>query len=167
MEKKWKQWQTLFAWAPKLMWMVKSCEIERHLFLGRKAMTNLDSILKSRDITLLIKVHLVKGFSSSHAWMWDLEHKEGWAPKNWCFRTVVMEKILGNPLDSKEIKPVILKEIKLDYWLEELMLKLKLQYFGHLMEAANSLEMTLILGKTEGLGRWGWQRMRWLDGITD
>ena len=78
-----------------------------------------------------------------------------------------MEKILGNPLDIKEIKAVILKEIKLEYLLEELMLKLKLQYIGHLMEAANSLEMTLILGKIEGKGRWGRQRMRWLDGITD
>ena len=78
-----------------------------------------------------------------------------------------MEKILGNPLDIKEIKPVILKEIKLEYLLEELMLKLKLQYIGHLMEAANSLEMTLILGKIEGKGRWGRQRMRWLDGIAD
>ena len=70
-------------------------------------------------------------------------------------------------MDIKEIKPVILKEIKLEYLLEELMLKLKLQYIGHLMEAANSLEMTLILGKIEGKGRWGRQRMRWLDGITD
>ena len=78
-----------------------------------------------------------------------------------------MEKILGNPLDINEIKPVILKEIKLECLLEELMLKLKLQYFGHLMEAANSLEMTLILGKIEGKGRWGQQRTRWLDGITD
>ena len=78
-----------------------------------------------------------------------------------------MEKIVGTPLDSKEIKPVILKEIKLEYLLEELMLKLKLQYFGHLTETANSLEITLILGKTEGKGRWGQQRMRWLDGITD
>ena len=70
-------------------------------------------------------------------------------------------------MDIKEIKAVILKEIKLEYLLEELMLKLKLQYIGHLMEAANSLEMTLILGKIEGKGRWGRQRMRWLDGITD
>ena len=172
MEKKWKQWQTLFAWAPKLMWMVNSHEIERHLFLGRKAMTNLDSILKSR---VLLFNHFADkssssqsyGFSSGHAWMWDLDHKDGWAPKNWCFQTVVMEKIVGTPLDSKEIKPVILKEIKLEYLLEELMLKLKLQYFGHLTETANSLEITLILGKTEGKGRWGQQRMRWLDGITD
>ena len=96
-----------------------------------------------------------------------MDHKDGWAPKNRCFQTVVMEKIVGTPLDSKEIKPVILKEIKLEYLLEELMLKLKLQYFGHLTETANSLEITLILGKTEGKGRWGQQRMRWLDGITD
>ena len=86
----------------------RSHEIERHLLLGRKAMTNLDKILKSRDITLLTKVYLVKGmvFSSSHVWMWELDNKESWMLKNWCFWTVVLEKTLGNPLDSKEIKPV-------------------------------------------------------------
>ena len=165
MEKKWKQWQTLFAWAPKLMWMVNSHEIERHLFLGRKAMTNLDSILKSR---VLLFNHFADkspssqsyGFSSGHAWMWDLDHKDGWAPKNWCFQTVVMEKIVGTPLDSKEIKPVILKEIKLEYLLEELMLKLKLQNFGYLMQRTDSLEKTLMLGKTGGRRRRGRQKMR-------
>ena len=75
---------------------------------GRKAKTKLDSVLKSRDITLLTKVHIVKPmvFSSSHKQMWELDHKEGWVPKNWCFSTVVLEKILESPLDSKEIKPV-------------------------------------------------------------
>ena len=78
------------------------------LLLGRKAMTNLDSILKSRDITLPAKVHLVKAmvFSSSHVWMWELNYKENWAPKNWCFCTVVLEKTLECPLDCKEIQPV-------------------------------------------------------------
>ena len=85
-----------------------SHEIKRHLLLGRKAMTNLDSILKSRDITLPTKVHIVKAvfFSSSHVWIWELYHKEGWAPKNCCFWTAVLEKSLESPLDWKEIKPV-------------------------------------------------------------
>ena len=83
-------------------------EIKRRLLLGRKVMTNLDSILKSRDITLPIKVCLVKayGFSSSLVWMWELDYKESWAPKNWCFWTVVLEKTLVSPLDCKEIQPV-------------------------------------------------------------
>ena len=85
-----------------------SHEIKRRLLLGRKAMTNLESVLKSRNITLLIKVHLVKAivFSSSHVWMWELDPKEGWVPKNWCFWTVVLEKTLESPLDCKEIYPV-------------------------------------------------------------
>ena len=84
-----------------------SHEIKRCLLLGRKAMTNLDSILKSGDIILLTKVPSQSyGFSSSHVWMWELDHKEGWMPKNWCFWTVVLEKTLEFPLDCKEIKPV-------------------------------------------------------------
>ena len=85
-----------------------SHEIKRCFLFGRKAMTNLDSILKTRDITLPTKVHLVKAmvFSSSHVWMWELDHKEGWASKNWCFWTIVLEKPLESPLECKEIKPV-------------------------------------------------------------
>ena len=85
-----------------------SHEIKRRSFLGRKAMTNLNNILKSRDITLPTKVHIIKAmvFSSSHVWMWELDHKEGWAPKNWCFWTVVLEKTLESPLDCKETKSV-------------------------------------------------------------
>ena len=80
---------------------------ERHLLLGRKAMTNLDSIFKSRDITLQTKVRLVKAlFSTSHVWMWDLDYKESWAPKNWFFWTAVLEKTPKSPLDCKEIQPV-------------------------------------------------------------
>ena len=83
-------------------------EIKRCLFLGRKAMTNLKSLLKSRDMTLVTKVHLVKAmiFSSSHVWMWEMDYKEGWVPKNWCFWTVVLEKALESPLDCREIQPV-------------------------------------------------------------
>ena len=104
------------------------------------------------------------GFSSSHVQMWDLDQKEGWAPK-WCFQTVVLEKTPECPLDCKEIKPVNPKEINPKYSLEGLLLKL--QYVGQLMQRDDSLEKTLILGKTEGKRRRGWQRMRWLDSVTD
>ena len=106
-------------------------------------------------------------FSSSHVWMWELDHKEGWAVKNWCFWTVVLEKTLRRPLDCKEIKPVNPKGNQSWIFTEGLILKLKLQYFGHLMQRADSLEKTLMLGKMEGRRRRGQQRMRWLDGITD
>ena len=99
--------------------------------------------------------------------MWELDYKESWVLKNWCFWTVVLEKTLDSPLDFKDINQSILKEISPDYSLERLMLKLKLQYFGHLMWRTDSLEKTLMLGKTEGRRRRGRQRMRWLDGITD
>ena len=105
--------------------------------------------------------------SSSLVRMWELDYKESWAPRNWCFWTVVLEKTLESPLDCKEIKPAIIKEINPKYSLEGLMLKLKLQCFGHLMLRTDSLEKTLMLGKIEGRRRRGWQRMRWLYGITD
>ena len=107
------------------------------------------------------------GFSSSHLWMWELDYKESWEQKNWCFWTVVLEKTLESPLDCKEIKPVHLKENSPGCWLEGMMLKLKLQYFGHLMQRADSLEKTLRLWKTEIRRRRGWQKMTWLDDITD
>ena len=144
-------------------------EIKRCLLLGRKAMNNLESILKSRDITLPTKVHIVKSycFSSSQVWMWVLDYKESWAPKNWCFRTEVLEETLESPWTARKSNQSVLKEISLEYSLEGLMLKLKLQYFGHLMRRTDSLEKTLMLGKIEGRRRRGRQRMRWLDGITD
>ena len=83
-----------------------SHEIERRLLLDRKAMTNLDIILEIRDISLPAKVHLVNGSSRSHVWMWELDYKQSWAPKNWCFWTVVLEKTIESPLDCKEIQPV-------------------------------------------------------------
>ena len=106
------------------------------------------------------------GFSSSHVWMWELDYKESWIPKNWCFWTVVSEKTLESPLECK-INLSVIKEINPEYLLEGLMVKLKLQYFGHLMQRANTLEKTLTLGNIEGRRRSGWQRSRWLDGITD
>ena len=106
------------------------------------------------------------GFSSGHVWMWDLDHKKGWALKNWCFWTVVLEKTLESPLNCKEIKPVSSKGNQ-SWILEGLMLKLKLQSSGHLMWKTDSFEKTLILGQIEDRRRRSWQRMRRLNGITD
>ena len=104
-------------------------------------------------------------FSSSHVWIWDLDYKESWVLKNWCFWTVVLEKTLESSLDCKEIHQSILQEISPEYSLEGLILKL--QYFGHLLGRSDSLEKTLMLGRIEGRRRRGQQRMRRLDGITD
>ena len=109
MGKKWKQWQIFICSGSKIS-RDSDCshEIKRCLLLGRKAMTNLDSVLKSRNITLLTKAHILKVtiFFSSHVWMWELDHKEVWAPKNGFFQTVVLEKILESPSDNNKIKPV-------------------------------------------------------------
>ena len=99
--------------------------------------------------------------------MWVLDYKESWAPKNWCFWTVVLEKTLESPLDCKEIQPVHPKGDQSWVFIEGLMLKLKFQYFGHLMWGTDSFEKTLMLGKIAGRRRSGRQRTRWLDGITD
>ena len=112
------------------------------------------------------KIHLVKAMVFP-VWMWELEYKESWALKNWCFWTVVLEKTLESPLASRRSNQSSLKEISPGCSLEGLMLKLKLQYFGHLMWRADSFEKTLILGTIEGRRRRGRPRMRWLDGITD
>ena len=106
-------------------------------------------------------------FTNSHVWMWELDYKESWVTKNWWFWTVVLEKTLEHPLDSKEIQQSILKEISPEYSLEGLMLKLRLQCFSHLMQRTVSLGKTLMLGNVEGEWRRRWQRMRWLDDITD
>ena len=117
-----------------------------------------------------------QGFSSSHVWMWELDYKEIWVLKNWCFWTVVLDKTLErNPWTARRSNQSILKEISPEYSLEGLMLKLKLQYFGHwcwswnsnTLATFHSSEKTLTLEKIEGRRRRGWQRMRWLDGITD
>jgi len=130
-------------------------------------MTNLDSILKSRDIfTNKGMSSQGYGFPGSHVWMWKLDYKETWAPKNWCFWTVVLEKTLESPLDCKGIQPVHPKEISPAYSLEGLMLKLNLQYFGHLMWRTDSLKRHWCWERLKAGGK-GWQRMRWLDGVTD
>ena len=107
------------------------------------------------------------GFSSSHVWMWELDHKEGWMPKNWCLWTVVWRRLLRIPWTARRSNQSILEEINPEYSLEGLMLKLKLQSFGHLMWRADSFEKTLMLRQIEGRRRRGWQRMRWLNVITD
>ena len=99
--------------------------------------------------------------------MWEFDYKESWVLKNWCFWIVVLEKTLESPLDCEEIQPVHPKGNQSEYSLEGLLLKLKLQYFGHLMRRVDSFVKTLTLGKIEGGRRRGRQRMRWLDGITD
>ena len=121
------------------------------------------------DITLPTKIHLVKAmvFPVVMCAMWELDHKESWAPKNGCFWTVVLEKTLESPSDCKESQPVHPKGNHPEYSLEGLMLKLKLQHFAYQMQRADSLEKTPMLGKIEGRRRRGWQRMRWLDGIID
>ena len=157
MGKQWKQWQTIFRGSKITADGDCSHEIKRCLLLGRKAMTNLDSILKSTDITLLTKACIVKAVVFSVV-MYGCEKqtiKKGCVWKNWCFWTVVLEKTLESPLDSQEIKPVNPKEINPEYSLEGLMLKLNLQYFGHLMQTADLLEKTLMLEKTEGRRRRG------------
>ena len=157
MGKQWKQWQTLFLGGSKITADGDcSLEIERCLLLRRKVMTNLDSMLKSRDITLPTKVCLINAvvFFSSHIWMWELDYKESWAPKNWCFWTMMLEKTRV-PWTARRSKQSILKEISPEYSLEGLMINLKLQYFGHLMRRTDSFEKTLMLGKIEGGRIWG------------
>ena len=107
MEKQWKQWETLFSWAPKSLQIVTTAMIKRCLLLGREAITKLESILKSRDVTLLTKFCLVKPMVFPVVmYGCELNYKESWAPKNWCFWTLVLEKTLESPLDCKEIQPV-------------------------------------------------------------
>ena len=144
-----------------------SHEIKRRLLLGRKVMTNLDSTLKSRDITLPAKIRLVKAMVFSvvmyRCESWTVKKAERWridAFELWCWR-----RLLRVPWTARRSNQSILKEISPGCSLEGLMLKLKLQYFGHLMWRADSMEKTLMLGRIRGRRRRGWQRMRWLDGI--
>ena len=146
-----------------------SHEIKRCLLLARKAMNNLDSILKRRDITLPTKVpsNQSYGFSTSQVRMWELDYKESWVPKNWCFWTVVLEKTFESPFNSKEIKPVNPKGNRSWIFIGRTDAEAKTPIFGHLMPSTDSLEKTLMWGKIEGRRRRGRQRMRWLDGITN
>ena len=170
MGKQWKQCQTLFWGAPKIT-ADGDCshEIKRCLLLGRKVMTNLDSILKSRDITLPTKVCLVKimvfpvVMYGCESWIVKkAEHLRIDAFELWCWR-----RLLRVPWTARRSNQSILKEISPGCSLEGPMLKLKLQYSGHFMWRVDSLEKTLMLGGIRGRRRREWQRMRWLDGITD
>ena len=166
MEKQWKQWQTIFLGSNITADGDCSHEIKRHLLLGRKVMTNLDSILKSRDITLLTKVCLVKAMVFPVV-LYGCETstiKKAECQRIDAFELSCWRRLLRVPWTARRLNQ-ILKEISPEYSLEGLMLKLKLQYFGHLMRRTDSLEKILMLGKIEC--RRGWQRMRWLDGITD
>ena len=139
-----------------------SHEFKRHLLLGRKGMTNLDSILKSRDITLPTKICLVKAvvFSSRHIWIWELDYKESWVPKNWCFWTVVLEKTLESPLSCKEIQPVHPKGNQSWMFIGRTDAVAETPILRSPAGRAGSLEKTLMLEKIEGRRRRGKQRMR-------
>ena len=170
MGKQWKQYQTLFFGRSKIT-ADDDCshEIKRYLLLGRKVMTNLDSILKSRDINFPTKVHLVKAMVFPVVMYgcetWTVKKAECWridAFELWCWR-----RLLRVPWTARRFNQSILKEISPGCYLEGLMIKLKLQYFGHLMQRIDSLEMSLMLGGVGGRRRRWWQRMRWLDSITN
>ena len=171
MGKRWKQCQILFWWGGSKTTAYGDCshEIKKHLLLGRNVMTNLDSLLKSRDITLPTKVLLVKAvvfpivMYGCESWtVKKSEHQRIDAFELWWWR-----RLLQVPCTARRSIQSILKEISPECSLEGLMLKLKLQFFGHLMERVDSLEKTLMLGRVGGRRRRGQQRMRWLDGITD
>ena len=169
MGKKWKQWETIFLCSKITADGDCSHEVKRHLLLGRKAMTNLDSTLKSRDITLPTKVHLVRAVFFPVVMYgcesWTIKKAECQridAFELWCWR-----RLLRVPWTARRSNQSILKEISHEYSLVGLMLKLKLQNFGHLKRRVDSLEKTLMLGKIEGRRRRGRQKMRWLDGITN
>ena len=170
MGKQWKQCQTLFFWGSKIT-ADGDCshEINRHLLLGRKVMTNLDSILKSRDITLPTKVHVFKAMVfpvvmyGCESWtVKKAEHQRIDALELWCLR-----RLLRVPWTARRSNQSILQETSPGGPLEGLMLKLKLQYFGHFMQRVDSLEKTLKLGGIGGRRRRGRHRMRWLDVIND
>ena len=167
--KQWKQWETLFSglqnhcrwWQQpwnKMMFAPwkKSYDQPRQHIKKQRHYFNKGPSSQSYS------------FSSSHVRMWELDHKESWAPKNWCFRTVVLEKTLEHHLDCKEIQPVHPKRKQSWIFIGRTDAEAETpEYFGHLMRRADSLGKTLMLGKIEGRRRRGRQRMRWLDGITD
>ena len=144
-----------------------SYEIERYLLFGRKAMINISSILKIRDITLLTKVHIVKAmiFSSSHVWMWELDHKEIWPLKNWCFWIVVLEKTVESPLDCKGFKPANLKGNQLQIFIRRADAKAAILWSSD--AKSQLIEKDPNAGKDWRQEGKGMMRMRWLDGITD
>ena len=168
MAKQWKQWQTLFWGTPKsLQMMIAAMKLKKPLLFGRKVMTNLDSILESRDIILPAKVRLVKSLVFTVVMYGceldykNAEHRRIDAFELWCWGRLLRIPWVQRPNQS------VLKEISLEYSLEGLMLRLKLQHFGHLIQRTDLFEKTLMLGMIEGVRTRGWLRMRRLDDITD
>ena len=172
MEKQWKQWQTLFSWVPKSLQMVTAAmKLKDTYFLEEQLWQPREHIKKQRHY-FANKGPSCQGygFSSGHVRMWELDYKESWAPNSWCFWTVVLEKTLESPcfLDCKEIKPVYPKRNQTWMFIGRTDAEAETPiYFGHLMQRTDSLEKTLMLEKIECRRRRGWQRIRWLDGITD
>ena len=167
MGKQWKQWQTLFFGLQNHSRSHAATKL-RHLVLGRKVMTSLDSLLKSRDLTLSTKVHLVKAIIflvvRYGCESWSIKKAESQridAFELWCWR-----RLLRVPWMARRSNQSILKEISPEYSLEGLLLKLKLQHFGHLMQRTDSFEKTLMLGKIEGRRSRGRQRVKWIDNIS-
>ena len=169
MGKQWKQCQSLFWGAPKSLQIVTAalklkdvCSLEEKLWPTWWHMKKQRHYFANKDPS-----SQGYGFSSSYVWMWELDYKESWALKIWCFWTVVLEKTLECPLGCKEIKPVTPKGNQSWIFIGRTDAEAETQHFGHLMWRIDSLEKTLMLGKIEGRRRRGWQRMRWLDGITN
>ena len=164
-----KQSQTLFSWVQNhCRWWLQAIKLKHACFLEENYDKPRQHMKKqSHYFARKGPSSQSYGFSRSHQWMWELDQKEGWVLKNWCFWTVVLEKTLESPLDSKEIKPVHPKGNQTWIFIGRLMLNLKLQYCGHLRQRNDSLEKTLMLEKTEVRRRREQQRTRWLDGITD
>ena len=169
MGKQWKQWQTSFSWAPKsLQIMIEAMKLKDACSLEESYDQPRQYIKKQRHyFANKGPSSQGYGFSGSHVRMWELDYKESWALKNDAFELWCWRRFLRVPWTAARSNQSILKEISPECSLEGLMLKLKLQYFGHLMWRTNSFEKTLMLGKIEGRKKRGWQRMRWLDGITD
>ena len=169
MGKQWKQWLTLCRrlqnccrwwlqpWNKKTLapWKKRYDQPRQHINNKRHYFANKGPSTQSY------------GFSGSHVWMWELDSKGSWVLKNWCLWIVVLEKTLESSLDCKEVQPVHPKGNQSWAFIGKTDVEAKFQYFGHLMLRADSFEKTLMLGKIEGRRRRGWQRMRWLDGITD
>ena len=158
MGKQWEQCQTLFLGAPKSLQMVTAANNLKTLAPWKKSYDQPRQCIKKQRHYFANNGPSSQSwfFSSSHVWMWELDNKKSWAPKNWCFWTVCWRRLLRVPWTARRSDYSILKEINPECSLEGLMLKLKLQYFGHLMWRTDSLEKTLMLGKIEGERRKGW-----------
>ena len=165
----WNSVRYYFEGAPKPLQMVIAPMKLKHGYSWKESYNQLRQHIKKQRHYFANKSLSSQGygFSSGHVRMWELDYKESWTPKNWCFWTVVLEKTLESPLACKEIQPAHSKGDQSWVFIGRTDLKLKLQYSGHLMQRADLFEKTLMLGKIEGRRRRGWQRMRWLDGITN